>query len=83
MSATSRTCFGAPSVTQRIIAFPTSFSVSARKTEGDGVADGGPWSCSHGRARLALHASSIPAGEEARAAAAFGKACARLRDTAR
>lgn len=58
-------------------------SASGWLSEGVVVADGGPWSCSNGRYQLSLYPSSIPSGEEGRAAIAFGKACARLINAAR
>lgn len=53
-------------------------SASGWVSEGAAIEDGGPWSCSNGRQRLTLSPSSIPAGEDDRAAVAFGKTCARL-----
>lgn len=40
--------------------------------------DAGPWACSNGAHSLSLYPSSIPAGEEARAALAFRNTCARF-----
>lgn len=55
-------------------------SASGWVSEAGESADGGPWSCSNGRYAISLNPSSIPAGEEGRAATALAKVCARFTD---